>query len=160
MRSTKILDSSAIIAFVKDMDYPEGITKLSKHYELIVPEGVANEIVKPPGKKIFQKLVAQKSIKIVKADQEKTKQIHVDCMPLHKGECEIIAVMQGYPDKNDVCIVSDDKRVKNIFKEYKFKWTQKLLTIMRQKGLIDTQTLDSLNERLAKSAFYTKRRNT
>jgi len=40
----KIFDATAVIAFLKDMDYSEGITKLSEHYEIVIPESVVDEM--------------------------------------------------------------------------------------------------------------------
>ena len=42
----KILDATTIIAFLNEMNYPDGLVKLSKHYEIVIPEGVVNEIKK------------------------------------------------------------------------------------------------------------------
>ncbi|CAE6492520.1 hypothetical protein [Candidatus Nitrosotenuis uzonensis] len=46
----KIFDATAIIAFLSEMECPDSLVELAKHYELIVPEGVATEIRKEPGK--------------------------------------------------------------------------------------------------------------
>ena len=46
----KILDATAVIAFLSEMKCPEAIIELSKRTKIIVPEGVAHEIVRPPGK--------------------------------------------------------------------------------------------------------------
>ena len=34
----------------QSLDYPEGLVKLSKHYKIVIPRGVADEITKSPGK--------------------------------------------------------------------------------------------------------------
>ncbi len=60
----KIFDATAVIAFLNDMNYSDGIMELSKHYEIIIPKGVADEIKKSPGKEMLQDLVKQKAIKI------------------------------------------------------------------------------------------------
>ena len=40
----KIFDATAIIAFLSEMECPEGLELLSEHYKLIIPQGVADEI--------------------------------------------------------------------------------------------------------------------
>ena len=55
----KIFDATAAIAFLNNMDYSEGIIKLSKHYEIVIPESVVGEIKRLPGKEILQDLVRQ-----------------------------------------------------------------------------------------------------
>ena len=69
----KIFDATTVIAFLSEMDCPEGITMLSKHYKIIIPEGVASEVRKPPGKERLKDLVKQKAVEIVKIDQSKGK---------------------------------------------------------------------------------------
>lgn len=44
----KIFDTAVPIAFLEEMEYPEGIARLAKDYRIIVPEGVASEVTKPP----------------------------------------------------------------------------------------------------------------
>ena len=56
----KIFDATAVIAFLNDMDYSEGIIKLSKHYEIVIPEGVVGEIKRSPRKEMLQDLISLK----------------------------------------------------------------------------------------------------
>lgn len=93
----KIFDTTVLIAFLEEMEYPEGIARLAKDYRIIVPEGVASEVTKPPGRCHFQRLVRQKSIDVVRLSGEeralvaRIMNLHVQ---LHRGECEAIALAQ------------------------------------------------------------------
>lgn len=53
MKQIKILDTSVIIAFLNELNYPEGLAKLSKYYETVIPKGVASEITEPSQKVIL-----------------------------------------------------------------------------------------------------------
>ena len=53
----KIFDATAVIAFLSEMQCPEGLAKLSNNYEILIPKGVADEIKKPSGKKMLLDLV-------------------------------------------------------------------------------------------------------
>ena len=156
----KIFDATAVIVFLNDMDYSEGITKLSKHYEIIIPEGIADEIKKSPGKEILQDLAKQKVVKIVKVDQSKVDRILNEHPQLHRGECEVIAFMHTYSGEKKACIVSDDSKARKIFQMLNFKWTERLLDIMKEKGIIDYETHSSKSDKLRNSAFYSRRRKS
>ena len=67
----KILDATAVISFLDEMKCVDGIIKLSKHQDIIIPKGVVDEIIKPPGKEILQELIANRIVKIVYVDQLK-----------------------------------------------------------------------------------------
>jgi len=154
----KIFDATAIIAFLNDMDYPEGITELSKYYEIVIPEGVANEIKKSPGKEMLQDLAKHKAVKIIKVDQSKVNQILNEHPQLHRGECEAIAFMQMYSGEKKACIVSDDSKARKIFQKLNFKWTERLLDIMKERGIIDSDIHASISDKLQNSAFYSRRK--
>jgi len=156
----KIFDATAIIAFLKDMDYPEGITKLSEHYEIVIPESVVDEIKKSPGKERLRDLVKKKAVKIVKVDQPEVDQMLKNHPQLHRGECGAIALMQAYPDKDNACIVSDDSKARKNFQTLHFKWTERLLDIMKERGMIDDETYASKSTKLQDSAFYSRRRKS
>jgi len=156
----KIFDATAVIAFLKDMDYPEGITKLSEHYEIVVPESVVDEIKKSPGKERLRDLVRKKAVKVVKVDQSKMDQMLKNNPQLHRGECGTIVLMQAYPDKDDACIVSDDSKARKSFQTLNFKWTERLLDIMKERGMIDDETHASKSAKLQNSAFYSRGRRS
>ena len=90
------------------MSYPEGIEALSKKYRLVVPQGVAREITKPPGPRLFQRLVEQKSIDVVKLSvkaQARAAGMAGSYAQLHSGEREAIALLETEHPR--ACIVSD-----------------------------------------------------
>ncbi len=155
----KIFDATAVIAFLNDMSFPEGIEQLSKHCEIIIPQGVADEITKFPGKKILKGFADRKVVKIVKVDQEKVTQIQNEHPQLHAGECEAIVYAQEYSGKKKLCIVSDDSKARKIFLMLNFKWTERLLDIMKEKGIIDSNTHSSKIDKLQNSAFYSRTSN-
>lgn len=133
----KIFDATTIIAFLSEMDCPEGIITLSKHHKIIIPEAVAGEIKKSPGKERLRKLAEQKVVEIVKIDQTMVEQILREYPQLHKGECEAIAYMQSHFREKKDCIVSDDLKARKIFKTLNFQWTREMLDAMRAEGTID-----------------------
>jgi len=154
----KIFDATAVIAFLKDMDYSEGITKLSEHYEIVIPESVVDEIKKSPGKERLRDLVKKKAVKIVKVDQSEVDQMLKNHPQLHRGECGAITLMQARSDKHNSCIVSDDSKARKSFQTLNFKWTEGLLDIMKERGMIDDETYASKSAKLQNSAFYSRGR--
>ena len=154
----KIFDATAVIAFLSEMNYPEGLIELSKHYEIIIPEGVASEIHNSPGKETLQGLAQRRIVKIVKVDPQRTAQIQNESPQLHLGECEGIAYVQAYSGEKKICIVSDDSKARRIFPMLNFKWTERLLDIMKEKGIIDARTHASKMEKLQNSTFYSRSR--
>ena len=121
----KILDATTIIAFLNEMNYPDGLVKLSKHYEIVIPEGVVNEIKKEPSKVMLQNLIKRQIVRIVKVDQSHLSQLLKMYPQLRQGECEAIVFMQAYSGSKKTCIVSDDLKAKTIFKQLNFKGTSR-----------------------------------
>lgn len=105
----KILDATAVIAFLKELDYPAGIAQLSEHYEVMIPEGVQREITKSPGREMLQDLVEQGAVRVVGVDQMRVTRLRDEYPQLHMGECEVIVLMQTHPGMEVTdCAVSDD----------------------------------------------------
>lgn len=151
----KIFDATAIIAFLSEMECPEGLELLSEHYKLIIPQGVADEITKEPGKTRLAKLKEKKVVSVVRVDEDLATKIQKSHPQLHSGECEAIAYALSTDHNN--CIVSDDGKARNFFQKLNFKWTEKLLEIMKEKAIIDDATFNSKKEKLEKSSFYSRR---
>lgn len=151
----KIFDATAVIAFLFEMEYPEGLELLSKYYKLIIPQGVADEITKEPGKTRLAKLKEKKAISVVKVDNDLATKIKKSHPQLHSGECEAIAFALSTDHKN--CVVSDDLKARSFFQKLNFKWTERLVEIMKEKGIIDDATHNSKIEKLEKSSFYSRR---
>ena len=151
----KILDATTVIAFLSEMEFLEGLELLSKHYKLIIPQGVVDEITKNPGKEKLALLAKKGIVKIVNVDKNLAASIQNAHPQLHSGECEVIAYTIKTDHKN--CIVSDDSRARNFFQTLNFKWTERLLDIMKEKGIIDEKTHESKMAKLEKSSFYSRR---
>ena len=152
----KILDATAVIAFLDEMKCVDGIIKLSKHQDAIIPEGVADEIIKSPGREILQELISDHIVKIIYVDQLKVKQILNKYNQLHRGECEVIVFAQTCNNIKDMCIVSDDKKAKKIFNSLPFKRTSELLEIMNIKNIINNSEYKLKNKILDRSTFHSK----
>lgn len=155
----KIFDATAIIAFLSEMECPDSMEVLAKHYDLIVPEGVAAEIRKQPGKGHLLNLSRRGIVNIVQVDQSLVQKIQNEHPQLHQGECEAIAFVESYSGPKKTCIVSDDSKARKIFQKLNFKWTERLLDIMKEKGLIDPSKYDEKMAKLAESPFYSRSRN-
>ena len=151
----KILDATAAIAFLSEMKCPEGLAKLSKHCKIIIPEAVADEITKEPGRQFLLDLKQQDMVEIVAADQEQIFKESNEHPHLGKGELEAIILAQSYGDENPY-VVSDDREARRIFCTLNFKGTQGLLKIMKDRGLIDGYTYEQKNRALKNSPFYFK----
>lgn len=156
----KVLDATAVIAFLSEMDCPEGLEKLSKHHELIIPKGVASEIKKQPGRRRLDDLAKRDIIKIINVDQNESNRIQNLHPQLHLGECEVISYVEKYAGTKKICIVSDDSKARKLFQKLNFKWTERLLGIMKEKGIIDPIEYDEKMEKLNQSPFYSRSRNT
>ena len=152
----KIVDSTTLIAFLSEMNCPDGIIKLSESYEIIIPEGVVNEIKKPPGKEMLQQLIKQGAVRKVNVDQQKVHQILADYPQLHVGESEVIVFRQMYSGRERCCIVTDDRQVRKTFKEFNFKWTEEILGMMKKKGIINNKVYVSKTNKLNKSKFFSR----
>lgn len=154
-KPVKIFDATVLIAFLREMDCPDTVTALAKKYTIVVPEGVASEITKQPGKSRLQKLARQRSIKITKLTpkaQTLATRFMDDHPFLHKGESEAVALSKT--EYRRACIVSDDKRARRLFRMLKFEWTREILCIMQENGMISAEAHAEKIARLDASGFY------
>ena len=149
----KIFDATSLIAFLSEMNCPEALVKLSKHYKIVIPQGVANEVRKPPGKKRLQILLDQHVVDVVSVDHSKVTSIEKQHPQLHRGECEAIAFYMSVA-RIDSCIVSDDLNVIKFRPPLNFKRTQKLLKVMEEEKIIDEKTHRLKIAKLKNSSFY------
>lgn len=154
----KIFDATAVIAFLSEMQCPEGLVKLSNSHEILIPKGVADEIKRPPGKEMLLDLYRQGVVKIVIVDQPRVSQMSKEYPQLHRGECEAVLLAQSQVDRKTACVVSDDSKARKVFHTLDFKWTEELLAIMRKRGMLDEHTYNIKNNRLQKSPFYCRRK--
>lgn len=151
----KVLDATSLIAFLVDMKFPEGLVLLSKHYEIIVPEGVDKEIKKPATRSAFEILIKNKVISVVKVNQEKALEIQRENPQLHPGECEVIAFAIEHEGKK-MNLLSDDSKARSLFKDLNFRWTQEVLSFMKDRDIISIDTYNEKLEELKNSSFYFK----
>lgn len=154
----KILDATAVIAFLSEMQCPEGLIKLSNSCEILIPRGVADEIRKPPGKMMLRDLYDRGVVKIVIVDQVMASQMSKEYPQLHRGECEAVLLAQLHADRKKTYVVSDDSKARKIFHTLEFKWTEELLATMRKKGILDERTYNIKNSKLQNSTFYCRKR--
>ena len=152
----KILDATAVIAFLSEMECPETLQELSKYYQLIIPEGVVIEIRRSPGKEMLKELIKKKNIQIVKVDHNRTIQMQKEHPQLHSGECEVMTLAMSHADSKQISVVSDDLKVRKIFQNFNFSWTEQLLDVMKDKGMLEPNTYESKMNRLSKSPFYSR----
>lgn len=138
----KVLDATAVIAFLSELQCPESLQELSKHYQLVIPEGVFAEIQKPPGKNMLKMLVKKRTIQIVKVDQNKAAQLQKEHPQLHLGECEAIAFAMSNNGTRKTYILSDDLKARKIYQNFNFGWTEQLLDIMKRKNMIKSEVYD------------------
>lgn len=156
----KVFDATSLIAFLSDMKFPEGLELLSKHYCIIVPEGVAAEIKKSPSKALFKGLVDKGMVQLTKVDPAASQQIQSENPQLHLGECEVIAfALARNPGQPTAYLLSDDKVARNKFPSLNFKWTEELLKHMEKKAIIDRGTYDKKINQLRSSSFYYRGRS-
>lgn len=152
----KIFDATAVIAFLSEMRFPEGFELLSKHYKLVIPKAVEAEIIKEPGKSYLAKLRKSKFVEVVTVDQELKQKIERSNPQLGPGECEAIAYSITVQNERKNCIISDDLKSRKLYESLNFKWTERLLEIMKEKGLIDDSTYESKTRKLQESPFYSR----
>lgn len=156
----KILDASAIIAFLSEMNCPESLSKLAKYHRLLIPEGVYNEIKKPPGKHTLDRLVKEAAIKIVKPNPVDVIAIQNEHPQLHLGECEVIAFVLSYSGSEKIYILSDDLMARKKYPQFDFGWTEQLLDIMKERKWIESIIHKEKMKLLSQSPFYTRRFNS
>lgn len=153
----KIFDATTVIAFLSEMRCPEGLVKLSNRYKILIPQGVADEITKSPGKEMLQRLDKQGVVNIKKVDPEKISLMSKEYPQLHRGECEAVLLAQSCKGIKKVCIVSDDSKARKIFSTLNFKWTEELLTVMKREGVFDIDTYNIKKLKLKNSPFYNRK---
>lgn len=139
------------------MQCPEALTKLANDCDILIPRGVADEIIRSPGKEMLQDLHRQGTVKIVEVDQTRVSQISKEYPQLHRGECEAVLLAQSSKSVEKTYVVSDDSKARKIFCMLDFKWTSELLIYMKENRILDEITYNAKNQILQKSPFYWKR---
>lgn len=154
----KIFDTTAVIAFLHDMSCPECIVELSRHCEIFVPEEVADEVTKQPGRQRLQGLISGGVIKVVRADRAKMAQLAYDKPFLGSGERAAIAAVLARGALKGALVVSDDMRARRAFGGVRFAWTEEMLDAMMARGIIGRDTYNLRMSKLENSSFYSRGR--
>ena len=153
----KILDSTVLIAFLSEMDYPEGLRVLSLRHRLVIPQEVRNEIRRPPSSVRLQALIDEGVISVRAVNPSRLKALRDRFVDLGPGECACIVLYEGKADECVALVVTDDKAVRKRLPGCRYVWTRQLVRYMLQRGLIDAQRSEALMGRLAASTFYSDR---
>lgn len=153
----KILDSTVLIAFLREMDYPEGLRTLSSAHKLLVPKAVVGEVRKPPASTRMMDLITQGILCPRDVSAERVQALRNGFLDLGQGECECVALWETVEERKSTKIVTDDKRIRKRLPGFPYVWTQELLDYMVRRRLIDGQAAKGLLGRLAASSFYQPR---
>jgi hypothetical protein len=154
----KIFDATSLIAFLGELNYPDGLRLLATRQKLLVTEGVVSEIKREPSRGYLSRLIDDgclRSERVPEGEVGRLQRLHPQ---LGLGECEILAWVQLRGNPPGTFVVSDDARARGKFPAYAFVWTEQLLDYMRERGLIEEGKHRSLLEQLAKSTFYSRAR--
>ncbi len=127
-----------LIKLLSKMKCRNGIFNLSQFYDLVVPQGVVNEVQSQPGRKILDDLILHKIIRKEDVEQDKVKQIKND-YKLDHGESECVAYAQSKRNQyGEICIICDENRPRKKFcDELCFETTTDLINIMKELGAIN-----------------------
>ncbi len=158
----KILDTSVIVAFYKELDDPSILHNFNKlGYQLYIPNCVFQEALK--GESCFSKIkyyVANGTIKVLddipKDDIDKFRRKHPY---LGLGEIEVMLCYIKYKlDKIKCYCILDDKRARKTAEKYGivFTGTIGLINILHEKGAISDKEKDELLKKLINSTFRIK----
>jgi predicted nucleic acid-binding protein len=154
----KVFDATAVIAFLGELDYPEGLRLIATRHDVVLPMGVVREIRRDRSKKNLKGLLEQGSIRVVEASPAKIQRVRDENPALGQGECEVLAFAEDYFGDPSVFLICDDSRARNKNPNRRFVWTEELIDYMEVRGLIDSSKHTSLLEQLAKSGFFSRTR--
>jgi predicted nucleic acid-binding protein len=153
----KVLDSTTLIAFLREMDFPEGLERLSKIHQLLVPHAVAVEIKKPPASTRMDELVRTGILIVREAPRQRVESLMHKFIELGPGECECVALWETVEHGVSARIVTDDKRIRIRVPGAQYVWTQELIHYMVLQGLLEDRAAEEFLGRLAASSFYYRR---
>lgn len=154
----KVLDATAVIAFLGEMNFHEGLEALSDYYEVVITPGVVAEITKEPTKSALLELIDKEFLRVVQPNRETADTLRREHPQLHTGECEAIAYAIDDSRKEKCYILSDDLKARKIFPGLDFKWTEALLDHMLISRIIDENTHSLKTTALKNSNFYSRNR--
>ncbi len=154
----KVLDATVLIAFLHEMDFPEGLRILARAYRLIVPRGVVAEIRKPPASDRLDRLIRDRVITVMSAPAERVVSLGEAFIELGAGERECVSLFESLPRTEGDRLVTDDSRIRKRVPGSHYVWTQELLRYMCRRGLLDAESTQGLLRRLESSTFYSHRK--
>jgi len=153
----KILDATALIAFLRELDFEDGLRRLSTIHRLVVPTGVASEVKKPPASIRLASLLDEGVLVKRAAPTERVGELRTRFLDIGQGECECVALSETLAAKESLVVVTDDKQVRKRVPGPRYVWTQQLLVYMVKRGLLSLQSGEDLLRKLAASSFYSAR---
>jgi predicted nucleic acid-binding protein len=155
----KIFDATSLIAFLWELDYPDGLRLLSSKHRIVVPGGVISEITRDRSKAALNALLAEGVLSEQSVPELEVDEIRALHPQLGRGECEVLAVAgKSHPSEPPI-LVCDDRGARSTFPMFRFVWTEELLDYMWRRGLIEETRHKMLLERLANSTFYSRVRS-
>lgn len=152
----KILDASSLIAFLWDLKWPDGIVRISARHEIVIPSGVASEVTRESAKAFLRDLIQNQVVRVVLCSPERVGTIRDENPQLGKGECEVLAFAETLTTAQRAYLVSDDKKARSKFPQYRWVWTEELLAYMRERALITQSDHRDLIGRLEASSFFSR----
>jgi predicted nucleic acid-binding protein len=157
----KVLDATSAIAFLGELDYPDGLRLISGRHEIVVPSGVVAEIQRARSRGNLNLLIEEKVIRVVEPNPESVRHIRDENPALGQGECEVLAITADRVGDPTVFVISDDRGARSKYPARNYVWTEELIDYMEARGLIDPARHGSLLAQLERSGFYsrTRRRN-
>ncbi len=153
----KVLDATVLIAFLREMEFPDGLRILARAHRLLVPRGVVDEVKKPPASHQLRVLISEGVLDEVSAPPNRVAELGEAFIELGQGERECVSLLESLPSSADPRIVTDDSRVRVRVPSDRYVWTQELLRYMGRKGLLDSESTQGLLSKLATSTFYSPR---
>ena len=155
----KILDATVLIAFLREMDYPEGLRSLSQRHRLVVPRAVVLEVCKPPAAQRLKQLIGELVLVEERPPEGEVQRLRDQFIDLGPGEVECVALALDAAASETNYVVTDDRAVRRRFPQIRFVWTEELLRYMVSRRLLDGVRVEGLLSKLSKSTFYSKGRH-
>lgn len=154
----KILDATAVIAFLSELDYPEGLVKIATRHEVLIPRAVSDEITRPSTRGRLEALIRGQAVTVVDCPSEKVGKVRAENPQLGPGECAVLVLGEESRPAAAVFLVSDDRKARQKFPQRQWVWTEQLLDYMLERSLITSPVHQALIARLERSTFYSSRR--
>jgi predicted nucleic acid-binding protein len=154
-----ILDSSAVIAFLSELNRPKLLSELNElGYILLIPNSVFQEIKKGRTFPMLQESIQNKAIILSdKNDSKEIQKLKYRYPALHDGEIEVILKGMKLNESNDeyFCVI-DERPARKIANQCNIKivYTIELLDILEEKGIIKDK--NELVKKLKEAGFYVK----